>query len=104
MNALPIQPVLEHITQLAANEKGAVAQIERVLERVNKMYLALSKVLKIKKEKANQLIAFCSHPELREVGSFKEQVSASPKKSLQSIHSSFQGPSRDNVIKLLRKN
>lgn len=104
VNVLPIQPVLEHITQLAVNEKGAVVQIERVLERVNKMYLALSKVLKLKKEKANQLIAFCSHPELREVGSFKEQVSASPKTSLQSIHNSFQGPSRDNVIKLLRKN
>jgi hypothetical protein len=99
-----LQPVVENITQLMVNESGALAQIERVLERVNKMYLALSKVLKFKKERANQLIAFCSHPELRDIGSFKQQVAESPQKSLRSIHDSFQGPSRDNVIKLLRKN
>ncbi|MFH0262026.1 hypothetical protein ACGRH2_16620 [Vibrio barjaei] len=96
-------PVLDTIGRLLVNESGAIQHIEALLERVNKLYLALSKVLKNKKVRANQLIAFCTHPELEQFGSFKQHLANNPELSLKSIHRGFSGPSRDNVIKLLRK-
>lgn len=96
-------PVLDDISRLLVNEQGSNQQIDALLERVNKLYLALSKMLKMKRQKADQLIAFCSHPELHKLGSFKHQLVSNPELSLKSIHRGFSGPTRDNVIKLLRK-
>ena len=103
VNVEPLFPLLDHITRLPVNEEGAIEQISRLIERVNLMYRALSKVLKNKKEKANQLIAFCTHPELQQFGSFKEHLKTNPELSLTSIQRGFTGPTRDNVIKLLKK-
>ena len=101
--AVPAQaryPVLDDISRLLVNEPGSNQQIDALLERVNKLYLALSKMLKVKRKKADKLIAFCSHPELHKLGSFKHQLVSNPELSLKSIHRGFSGPTRDNVIKL----
>ncbi|MBC7001611.1 hypothetical protein BIZ37_03485 [Photobacterium sp. BZF1] len=103
VNVTPLHPVFEHITRLAVNEAGASDQIDQALERVNKMFVALSRVLKSKKVHAGQLIAFCHHPELEQFGSFKRHLIESPEVSLKSIQRGFQGPTRDNVINLLAK-
>ncbi len=57
-------PVLDDISRLLVNEPGSNQQIDALLERVNKLYLAHRRCWKWK-VRAIQLIAFCSHPELQ---------------------------------------
>ncbi len=103
IKAEPLVPTVELVTMLDLKATDALSTLDLVIGRVNDMHKVCIHLLRQQNDKADHLIDFC-HSVPENVGTqIKQQFESFPIRALQSIQRHYVGPTRENVVSLIKK-
>lgn len=98
----PLVPTIEHITMLDLNGNGALERVNAVIKHLQHVFKNTVLVSGAISEKSIQLIPLCARTTSEQAGKIKRDLVNDAMKSARIIQRAYIGPSKDNVISLLK--
>ncbi|RCS70744.1 hypothetical protein [Vibrio casei] len=98
----PLVPTIEYITMLDLNGGGALERVNAVIKHLQMVFKEMTMVSTAILDKSNQLTPLCATATQEQVTSIKHDLISNAMKSARVIQRAYIGPSKDNVISLLK--